>query len=117
MQMPRASRRASFLVAGFLSFFAAGLVAPGPIAAQYSESSYFETWTDIATIYNFSDRFRYDGDYGFRAALSTASSISQNNSNSRYHLGMNHLKTDQCSTTAFPLYWKKKMKAMEAATH
>lgn len=71
MQMPRASRRAFFLVAGFLSLFAGGLVAPDPIAAQYSESSYFETWTDIATIYNFSDRFRYDGDYGLRAALST----------------------------------------------
>ncbi len=70
--MPRASRRAFFLVAEFLVFLAGGLVAPDPVAAQYSESSYFETWTDIATIYNFSDRFRYDGDYGVRAALSTA---------------------------------------------
>jgi hypothetical protein len=72
MQMPRARRCALFVVAGFLAFLAGGLVAPDPVAAQYSESSYFETWTDIATVYNFSDRFRYDGDYGARAALSTA---------------------------------------------
>jgi hypothetical protein len=71
MQMPRALRRALLIVAGFLVFLAGGLVAPDPVAAQYSESSYFETWTDIATIYNFSDRLRYDGDYGVRAALST----------------------------------------------
>ena len=72
MQMPQACIRASMLVAEFLALLAGSLVAPDPIAAQYSESSYFETWTDIATIYNFSDRFRYDGDYGVRAALSTA---------------------------------------------
>ena len=45
---------------------------PAPAAAQYTESTYFETWTDFRTIYNFSSRFRYDGDYAFRAALSTA---------------------------------------------
>jgi hypothetical protein len=72
MQMSRACRRTSILAAGFLALLAGGLVTPDPIAAQYSESSYFETWTDIATIYNFSDQFRYDGDYGIRAALSTA---------------------------------------------
>ena len=71
MQLPQAYIRASMLAAGFLALLAGSLVAPDPIAAQYSESSYFETWTDIATIYNFSDRFRYDGDYGVRAALST----------------------------------------------
>ena len=44
---------------------------PFPIAAQYTKSSYFETWTDLITIYNINDRFRYDGTYGVRAWLST----------------------------------------------
>lgn len=50
---------------------AGGLTAPEPVLAQYNEASYFETWTDLATVYHFSDRFRYDGDYGLRALLST----------------------------------------------
>jgi hypothetical protein len=29
----------------------------------------FHTWTDLATIYKFDDRFRYDGDYGIRGLL------------------------------------------------
>jgi len=36
-------------------------------APQFEE---FHTWTDVATIYNFSERFRYDGDYGLRGVLS-----------------------------------------------
>jgi hypothetical protein len=47
------------------------LTAPGRLSAQYTETAYFETWADIATIYNVGDRFRYDGDYGVRAFLST----------------------------------------------
>jgi len=50
---------------------ACGLASPGRLSAQYTEAAYFETWTDIATIYNLDDRWRYDGDYGLRAALST----------------------------------------------
>ena len=30
----------------------------------------FQTWSDIATIYTFSDRWRYDGDQGVRGVLS-----------------------------------------------
>ena len=40
--------------------------AARPAASQFPEFTQFHTWTDIATIYNFSDRFRYDGDYGVR---------------------------------------------------
>ena len=39
------------------------LVKPG-------ESADFYTWSDIATIYNFSDSWRYDGDQGIRGVLS-----------------------------------------------
>jgi len=48
------------------------LATPGQLVAQYTESTYFETWTDIATIRDLGERFRYDGDYGVRAFLSTA---------------------------------------------
>jgi len=30
----------------------------------------FQTWSDIATIYNMSDNWRYDGDQGVRGVLS-----------------------------------------------
>ena len=50
---------------------ACGLTSPERLSAQYTESAYFETWADIATIYNVDERFRYDGDYGVRAFLST----------------------------------------------
>ena len=43
------------------------LLTPGSVVAQYTKSSYFETWTDLTTIYNINDRFRYDGQYGVRA--------------------------------------------------
>ena len=42
---------------------------PGPAASQPFEFSEFHTWTDVATIYKFSDEFRYDGDYGIRGFL------------------------------------------------
>jgi hypothetical protein len=34
------------------------------------ESAEFQTWSDIATIYKFSDNWRYDGDQGVRGLLS-----------------------------------------------
>ena len=40
-------------------------------AQEESDSAEFETWTDIATIYQFNDRLRYDGDYGIRSWLTT----------------------------------------------
>jgi len=42
---------------------------PKTPAAQPFEFSEFHTWTDVATIYKFSDTFRYDGDYGIRGLL------------------------------------------------
>ncbi len=44
-------------------------VLPTPSAAQTQPFDEFHTWTDLATIYNVSDRFRYDGDYGVRGGL------------------------------------------------
>ncbi|MCH7547988.1 MAG: DUF2490 domain-containing protein [Candidatus Krumholzibacteriota bacterium] len=49
-----------------------GVVAtttPRPAASQQFEFNEFHTWTDVATIYKFSDTFRYDGDYGIRGFL------------------------------------------------
>ena len=40
-------------------------------AQEESDSAEFETWTDIATIYKFNDKLRYDGDYGVRSWLTT----------------------------------------------
>lgn len=37
--------------------------------AQVPEFNSFHTWTDLATIKNFNERFRYDGDYGVRGLL------------------------------------------------
>jgi len=45
-------------------------ITPRPAASQViPEFEQFHTWTDVATIYNFSERFRYDGDYGLRGLL------------------------------------------------
>ena len=45
-------------------------VTSRPAAAQVlPDFEEFHTWTDIATIYNFSSSFRYDGDYGLRGLL------------------------------------------------
>ena len=43
--------------------------APKPAASQLPEFEEFHEWTDLATIYRFSDRFRYDGDYGLRGVI------------------------------------------------
>lgn len=40
-----------------------------PAVSQTPQFEEFHTWTDVATIYNFSERFRYDGDYGLRGVL------------------------------------------------
>jgi len=44
-------------------------MAPRPVGAQEPLFDEFHTWTDLATIYNISDRFRYDGDYGIRGLI------------------------------------------------
>ena len=41
-----------------------------PALANLGYSSDFQTWTDLTTIYKFSDRWRYDGDQGTRGLLS-----------------------------------------------
>ncbi len=50
---------------------AGGLVSTAlqPAASQESPFASFHTWTDLTTIYEFSDRFRYDGDYGVQGLL------------------------------------------------
>ena len=47
----------------------AATTTPTPTPAQRLEFNEFHTWSDIATIYNYTDRFRYDGDYGLRGLL------------------------------------------------
>lgn len=47
----------------FAFFFAA------PVRAQDIQFDDFHTWTDVATIKNFNDKWRYDGDYGIRGLL------------------------------------------------
>jgi hypothetical protein len=76
MPVPRECRQTPGYSAIAILVILGGLLAPGPLDAQYSKTAYFETWTDIATIYNLSDRFRYDGDYGVRAWL-TADDFTQ----------------------------------------
>ena len=41
-----------------------------PSLVRSGESADFQTWSDIATIYKFADRWRYDGDQGIRGLLS-----------------------------------------------
>ena len=48
----------------FLIFFATLTLV------NIGHSAEFETWSDIATIYNISSRWRYDGDQGIRGVLS-----------------------------------------------
>lgn len=45
------------------------MLCTAPAQAQLPEFEEFHTWTDIATVKNFSERFRYDGDYGVRGLL------------------------------------------------
>jgi len=58
---------ASAVIALLLGIMAT--MIPTPAASQEPKFSEFHTWSDIATIYNFNDRFRYDGDYGLRGLL------------------------------------------------
>jgi len=67
MAETRARRKRLALV--LLLLGAAATFASPPAAAQTPEFEEFHTWTDLATIGNFSGRFRYDVDYGFRGAL------------------------------------------------
>jgi len=46
------------------------LTMPRPAVSQPLEFNEFHSWTDVATIYKFGDKFRYDGDYGLRGVLS-----------------------------------------------
>ncbi|MBT8370971.1 MAG: DUF2490 domain-containing protein [Deltaproteobacteria bacterium] len=41
-----------------------------PVLATSGACADFQTWSDIATIYKFNDRWRYDGDQGVRGVLS-----------------------------------------------
>ena len=41
-----------------------------PILVTSGSSADFQTWSDIATIYKFSNNWRYDGDQGIRGVLS-----------------------------------------------
>ena len=41
-----------------------------PVLVRSGAGADFQTWSDIATIYKFSDRWRYDGDQGVRGVLS-----------------------------------------------
>lgn len=45
------------------------MAMPRSAASQDSRFTEFHTWSDVTTIYNFSARFRYDGDYGIRGLL------------------------------------------------
>jgi hypothetical protein len=46
------------------------LLGAVPALAQERQFDEFHTWSDLATIKNFSEDFRYDGDYGVRGLLS-----------------------------------------------
>ena len=46
------------------------VATPRSAASQDIRFTEFNTWADVATIYNFNVRFRYDGDYGIRGFLS-----------------------------------------------
>ena len=48
---------------------AVGAFTPRTAVSQPFEFQEFHTWTDVSTIYKFSDQFRYDGDYGIRGLL------------------------------------------------
>ena len=60
-------RAATSIALGIALFGAALAVAPSH--AQEPRFTEFHDWTDLATIYNFSSTFRYDGDYGVRGLL------------------------------------------------
>ncbi|MGD9287765.1 MAG: DUF2490 domain-containing protein [Desulfobacterales bacterium] len=47
-----------------------GISTLSPSMVFFAHGADFQTWSDIATIYKFSDRWRYDGDQGIRGVLS-----------------------------------------------
>jgi hypothetical protein len=49
--------------------FAVVMLFMSPCTGRANDST-FESWNDITTIYKFSERWRYDGDQGFRFAIS-----------------------------------------------
>jgi len=65
-------RRAAPIVGVIIVVLAVITTATTPTTALAQEPKFeeFHTWWDIATIYNFNDHFRYDGDYGTRGVLS-----------------------------------------------
>lgn len=63
----RSARRQATLVILILGVLA--MMTAASAASQEPRFSEFHTWTDIATIYNFDNHFRYDGDYGLRGLL------------------------------------------------
>jgi len=46
------------------------IVVSIPVLVRSGHSADFQTWSDIATIYKFSENWRYDGDQGIRGMLS-----------------------------------------------
>ena len=65
--VPRSRRLRPDLLIVFLGIIAA--TTPTPATAQNSRFEEFHTWTDLTTIYNFNDRFRYDGEIGIQGLL------------------------------------------------
>ncbi len=55
----------------FLMLFGISMAIPHITTAQDSGFTDFHTWSDLITIYNFSESFRYDGDYGIRGILTS----------------------------------------------
>lgn len=64
-------RRQQSLRLGLTLLLLSVIVTLTPRSAASQELVEFETWLDLATIYNVSERFRYDGDYGIRGFLSS----------------------------------------------
>ena len=53
----------------FWPIFTVLIIFTNPIVGLSDDSADFFIWSDFHTIYNFSDRWRYEGDYGYRQAL------------------------------------------------
>ena len=64
--MPEAGSRKT---AGVLVLAALGMGMAPSAHSQGFQFEEFHTWTDLATVYHLTDRWRYDGDYGFRGLL------------------------------------------------
>jgi hypothetical protein len=50
-------------------FLTIAILIANPIVGRSEENSDAYIWLDVHTIYNFSDRWRYEGDYGYRPEL------------------------------------------------